>query len=75
VKTSIACWKTRARAALTRRHHERAELRDDRLVDEALLTHGGRERSVAATKTFTGQMIFLYAGGGIVGAAAAVGFV
>jgi glucosamine--fructose-6-phosphate aminotransferase (isomerizing) len=30
------------------------------LVDEALLTHGGRERSVAATKTFTGQMILFY---------------
>src|SRR5258705_3063325 len=27
------------------------------LVDETLLMHGGRERSVAATKTFTGQMI------------------
>src|SRR5438132_1393317 len=26
------------------------------LVDETLLMHGGRERSVAATKTFTGQM-------------------
>ena len=31
-----------------------------RLVDEALLTHGGRERSVAATKTFTGQMLLFY---------------
>jgi glutamine---fructose-6-phosphate transaminase (isomerizing) len=31
-----------------------------RLVDEALLTHGGRERSVAATKTFTGQMVLFY---------------
>jgi glutamine---fructose-6-phosphate transaminase (isomerizing) len=30
------------------------------LVDEALLTHGGRERSVAATKTFTGQMLLFY---------------
>src|ERR1700682_4280059 len=27
------------------------------LVDETLLMHGGRERSVAATKTFTGQMM------------------
>src|SRR5258708_38592665 len=26
------------------------------LVDETLLMHGGREASVAATKTFTGQM-------------------
>src|SRR3979411_2320550 len=31
-----------------------------RLVDETLLMHGGRERSVAATKTFTGQMILFY---------------
>jgi glutamine---fructose-6-phosphate transaminase (isomerizing) len=30
------------------------------LVDEALLMHGGRERSVAATKTFTGQMMLFY---------------
>ena len=31
-----------------------------KLVDETLLTHGGRERSVAATKTFTGQMLHFY---------------
>jgi glucosamine--fructose-6-phosphate aminotransferase (isomerizing) len=31
-----------------------------RLVDEALFMHGGRERSVAATKTFTGQMLLFY---------------
>ena len=30
------------------------------LVDEMLLMHGGRERSVAATKTFTGQMMLFY---------------
>ena len=30
------------------------------LVDETLLMHGGRERSVAATKTFTGQIILFY---------------
>jgi len=30
------------------------------LVDETLLTQGGRERSVAATKTFTGQMLLFY---------------
>src|SRR6185312_2501955 len=29
-------------------------------VDETLLMHGGRERSVAATKTFTGQMLLFY---------------
>ena len=31
-----------------------------RLVDETLLMHGGQERSVAATKTFTGQMMLFY---------------
>lgn len=31
-----------------------------KLVDEALFTQGGRERSVAATKTFTGQMLLFY---------------
>src|SRR5437868_7487908 len=30
------------------------------LVDETLLMHVGRERSVAATKTFTGQMMLFY---------------
>ena len=29
-------------------------------VDETLLMHGGREHSVAATKTFTGQMMLFY---------------
>ncbi|MFN2498446.1 MAG: SIS domain-containing protein [Pyrinomonadaceae bacterium] len=29
-------------------------------VDETLLMHGGRERSVAATKTFAGQMLLFY---------------
>lgn len=31
-----------------------------RVVDTILFTHGGRERSVAATKTFTGQMLLFY---------------
>src|SRR5712671_8125201 len=30
------------------------------VVDEKLLMHGGKERSVAATKTFTGQMLLFY---------------
>jgi glutamine---fructose-6-phosphate transaminase (isomerizing) len=30
------------------------------LVDETLLIHGERERSVAATKTFTGQLMIFY---------------
>jgi glucosamine--fructose-6-phosphate aminotransferase (isomerizing) len=31
-----------------------------KLVDETLVMHGGQERSVAATKTFTGQMMLFY---------------
>src|SRR5947209_3805623 len=31
-----------------------------KIVDETLLMHGGRERSVAATKTYTGQMLLFY---------------
>ncbi len=31
-----------------------------KIVDETLLMHGGREQSVAATKTFTGQMMLFY---------------
>ena len=31
-----------------------------KMVDETLLMHGGREQSVAATKTFTGQMMLFY---------------
>src|SRR4051812_25921139 len=31
-----------------------------KFVDETLLMHGGRERSVAATKTYTGQMLLFY---------------
>ncbi len=30
------------------------------IVDEVLLTHAGRERSVAATKTYTAQLLMLY---------------
>jgi glucosamine--fructose-6-phosphate aminotransferase (isomerizing) len=31
-----------------------------KIVDETLLIHAGREKSVAATKTYTGQMLLLY---------------
>jgi len=37
------------------------------LVDETLLTHGGPERSVAATKTFTGQIVIANGGGAFLG--------
>jgi glucosamine--fructose-6-phosphate aminotransferase (isomerizing) len=38
-----------------------------KLVDETLLMHGGQERSVAATKTFTGQMMLFYMLAGALG--------
>lgn len=31
-----------------------------KIADETLLIHAGREKSVAATKTYTGQMLFFY---------------
>ncbi|MGI9034472.1 MAG: SIS domain-containing protein, partial [Pyrinomonadaceae bacterium] len=31
-----------------------------KIADECLLTHAGREKSVAATKTYTGQMLHFY---------------
>ncbi|MGI8639284.1 MAG: SIS domain-containing protein, partial [Pyrinomonadaceae bacterium] len=31
-----------------------------KIVDETLLIHAGREKSVAATKTYTGQMLHFY---------------
>jgi glucosamine--fructose-6-phosphate aminotransferase (isomerizing) len=31
-----------------------------KITDETLLTHAGREKSVAATKTYTGQMLHFY---------------
>ncbi len=31
-----------------------------KIADETLLTHAGREKSVAATKTYTGQMLHFY---------------
>lgn len=50
----------RASGAYTIGITNEAESTMARLVDETLLTHGGRERSIAATKTFTGQMLLFY---------------
>ncbi|MGH9883761.1 MAG: SIS domain-containing protein [Pyrinomonadaceae bacterium] len=50
----------RASGAYTVGITNEAESAMTHLVDETLLTHGGRERSVAATKTFTGQMMLFY---------------
>jgi len=38
-----------------------------RIADETLLIHAGREKSVAATKTYTGQMLHFYLLAGAVG--------
>jgi glutamine---fructose-6-phosphate transaminase (isomerizing) len=38
-----------------------------KIADETLLIHAGREKSVAATKTYTGQMIHFYMLAGAVG--------
>ena len=50
----------RARGAYTIGITNEASSAMTSLVDETLLMHGGRERSVAATKTFTGQMMLFY---------------
>ena len=38
-----------------------------KIADETLLIHAGREKSVAATKTYTGQMLHFYMLAGVVG--------
>jgi len=38
-----------------------------RLADETLLIHAGREKSVAATKTYTGQMLHFYMLASVIG--------
>jgi len=46
--------------ALTLAITNEAESSMARLADETFLIHAGRERSVAATKTYTGQMLHFY---------------
>ena len=38
-----------------------------KIADETLLIHAGREKSVAATKTYTGQMLHFYMLAGVIG--------
>ncbi len=45
-----------------------------KLVDETLLMHGGRERSVAATKTYTGQLLHFYMLADALAAGASLGY-
>jgi glucosamine--fructose-6-phosphate aminotransferase (isomerizing) len=50
----------RASGAFTLAVTNEAESTMAKIVDEAMLIHAGRERSVAATKTYTGQMLHFY---------------
>lgn len=52
--------RSRAAGAFTIGITNEADSTMTKLVDETLLMHGGRERSVAATKTYTGQMMLFY---------------
>jgi glucosamine--fructose-6-phosphate aminotransferase (isomerizing) len=47
----------KASGAFTTGITNEAESSMTKVVDETILTHGGRERSVAATKTYTGQLL------------------
>lgn len=50
----------KANGAFTLAITNEAESSMGKLADETLLIHAGRERSVAATKTYTGQMLHFY---------------
>lgn len=52
--------KAKAAGAFTLAVTNEADSTMAKLVDEAMLIHAGRERSVAATKTYTGQMLHFY---------------
>lgn len=52
--------RAKASGAFTIAITNEAESTMAKIADETLLIHAGRERSVAATKTYTGQMLFFY---------------
>jgi glucosamine--fructose-6-phosphate aminotransferase (isomerizing) len=52
--------KAKASGAFTLGITNEAESSMARIADETLLIHAGREKSVAATKTYTGQMLHFY---------------
>lgn len=52
--------KAKASGAFTLGITNEAESSMAKLADETLLIHAGREKSVAATKTYTGQMLHFY---------------
>jgi glutamine---fructose-6-phosphate transaminase (isomerizing) len=51
---------TRQRGALTLGITNEPDSAMTKVVDECWLVHAGKERSVAATKTYTGQLLLLY---------------
>jgi glucosamine--fructose-6-phosphate aminotransferase (isomerizing) len=64
----------RASGAYTVGITNEAESSMTKLVDETLLMHGGRERSVAATKTYTGQLLHFYMLADALAGGAALGY-
>ena len=52
--------RSKAAGAFTLGITNEAESSITKIADETLLIHAGRERSVAATKTYTGQMLHFY---------------
>lgn len=52
--------KAKASGAMTLGITNESESSMSKIVDESLLIHAGREKSVAATKTYTGQMLHFY---------------
>jgi glucosamine--fructose-6-phosphate aminotransferase (isomerizing) len=52
--------KAKSSGAMTLGITNEAESSMAKIVDETLLIHAGREKSVAATKTYTGQMLHFY---------------
>lgn len=60
--------RAKASGAFTIAITNEAESAMARIADETLLIHAGREKSVAATKTYTGQMLHFYSLAKILGA-------
>ncbi len=59
--TNVVLERARAAGRADPRHHQRARrARMARLAEHVFLVRAGKERSVAATKTYTGQMLILY---------------
>lgn len=60
VDVNIVLESAKASGAFTLAITNEADSTMSKIVDDTLLIHAGRERSVAATKTYTGQMLHFY---------------